>query len=82
MLCQKSNEGVIKAENLDLFNYIFNGEQQINETTDDDSRITKYNTELDSDFLKKFPTLNKVCPTKCYYKFIYFFLFAILNKGV
>ena len=60
MLCQKSNEGVIKAENLDLFNYIFNGEQQINEITDDDSRLIKYNTELDSDFLKKFPTLNKV----------------------
>jgi hypothetical protein len=62
MLCQKSNEGVIKAENLDLFNYIFNGEQQINEKADDDSRLTKYNTELDSDFLKKFPTLNKVYP--------------------
>jgi hypothetical protein len=61
MLCQKSNEGIIKAENLDLFNYVFNGEQQISETTaDDGSRFTKYNTDFDSDFLKKFPTLNRV----------------------
>ena len=59
MLCQKSNQGIIKAENLDLFNFVFSGEQQI-DSREDGSRFTKYNTELDSDFLKKFPTLNKV----------------------
>ena len=59
MLCQKSNEGIIKSTNFDLFNYVFNGEQQI-KTNERESGFAKYNTELDSDFLKKFPTLNKV----------------------
>ena len=63
MLCQKSNEGVIQAENSELFNFVFQGEQKIEphkNTSGEESRFTKYNTDLDSNFLKKFPTLYKV----------------------
>lgn len=62
MLCQKSNSGIIKSDNLDLFNYVFQGEQKIetNNINEEESRFSKYNSELDSDFLKKFPTLYKV----------------------
>ena len=59
LLCQKSNDGIIKSENSDLFNYIFNGEQQIG-NRDVSSARYNYNTELDSAFLKKFPTISRV----------------------